>query len=1149
MENRKQPKRRQSSTCSEELFEFVDYTTVSNFERLSTALEEILYSWGSKDGEYGIFSNESLNAANDAINNTNNNNLKSSNKSNSHNSSADYYFRSELLSIGEETYKLTYHCHPYATQRQQEDQQEYPLAFPDFYLLGSSTCNSQQQNSNTAGSKNNKTHHALHRWTGFDRLFILTPILDSLKAKLFSPGKPTVDINQAKILVSACAIAFQNARCTVPIFVPVGSSRHNMYIGYLMQAGEGNGIRDVELRFNTTITYPISSQYTRLDGIRNLFLTKQETFFEDCGALPLSEQNVHNDFMVAGVFSYTAKNQFDENWKNLENWIKENNLPTLSFGPYNDPLRTLSLNAIFPLMPSDTYEDNPMDSNMSLYSAKQWKLTREFAPLSQQRAFLSTLLDQVIMSWIRDPTNRDYLSPYDSSNDDSNINQDNSSNGRVDRDKNGLVRNFFQAMGPNRRASGNITPASQKSSSSGGLDQQAEQIDSIIEALFDEQYQHIKLQKSRDEFIVTTHDSNNEKNKNIRVYTPGALGYRIKRGTPVPYKSFFWNFMLLSLHSLSDSSKLQSGQSCIGFLRVLWIEVVRQIRWHWEHLQRIPNVDTSLYDQWSDDDKTEKMDNNNEYPDVHGIDLRFNIIHQKLAMVNCCIQRRLDNGDESQATNGSSHQQQPYISNLFDDIVAVQKPDSRQLDSTFDKFNSFLEKLVDGDEHRENSPVSLKSEKDEIVDSKEKEVDEEEDQSDISDSDMFFDPLEDFDGFTDDPKRPKSSSRKSSNATAIEKTTQKSLSRSSSLSDVSELAHPHSMTESFVGLTYPSSAESYNTRRSNNVRIGSDQYEVKDPEEYEGRKYQHPSLKLLQTGEPIWIPVTQDAGFMTEDMITQQADVFEKLGTSESATHIRAKLQSAQLYSDMQAFKAANPHAALEDFVRWHSPRDWVQPKDEQDGSLGCLSARMADSSNIWQELWKCSTRTPASRQKPLFDVTAEGEKALHYLETLSIHELFAMLLPTIALIAYDTLASHPIVRCTREVAKGMSALGEDITNFPWDYLRNGKCTINPLIYSIRGQESSTCNAISLLRKFPGQHDLVNRLLTSTDIDVHRGEEQDVVLKVFQNEEPSSREYILHSNCPNAAADGRKLPLRLYAMINGNELRTVDMQSTDAIYQ
>ena len=55
----------------------------------------------------------------------------------------------------------------------------------------------------------------------------------------------------------------------------------------------------------------------------------------------------------------------------------------------------------------------------------------------------------------------------------------------------------------------------------------------------------------------------------------------------------------------------------------------------------------------------------------------------------------------------------------------------------------------------------------------------------------------------------------------------------------------------------------------------------------------------------------------------------------------------------MQAFKASNPHATLEDFVRWHSPRDWIRSKDEQGGSLGHLSARMADSNNIWQELWK----------------------------------------------------------------------------------------------------------------------------------------------------------------------------------------------------
>lgn len=52
----------------------------------------------------------------------------------------------------------------------------------------------------------------------------------------------------------------------------------------------------------------------------------------------------------------------------------------------------------------------------------------------------------------------------------------------------------------------------------------------------------------------------------------------------------------------------------------------------------------------------------------------------------------------------------------------------------------------------------------------------------------------------------------------------------------------------------------------------------------------------------------------------------------------------------MEAFKAANPHAKLEDFVRWHSPRDWISTAEEEEGYL---SARMSEPNNIWQELWK----------------------------------------------------------------------------------------------------------------------------------------------------------------------------------------------------
>ena len=35
-------------------------------------------------------------------------------------------------------------------------------------------------------------------------------------------------------------------------------------------------------------------------------------------------------------------------------------------------------------------------------------------------------------------------------------------------------------------------------------------------------------------------------------------------------------------------------------------------------------------------------------------------------------------------------------------------------------------------------------------------------------------------------------------------------------------------------------------------------------------------------------------------------------------------MQSASLLSDMESFRAANPGAVLGDFVRWYSPRDWI---------------------------------------------------------------------------------------------------------------------------------------------------------------------------------------------------------------------------------
>ena len=45
-------------------------------------------------------------------------------------------------------------------------------------------------------------------------------------------------------------------------------------------------------------------------------------------------------------------------------------------------------------------------------------------------------------------------------------------------------------------------------------------------------------------------------------------------------------------------------------------------------------------------------------------------------------------------------------------------------------------------------------------------------------------------------------------------------------------------------------------------------------------------------------------------------------------------MQSACLLSDMEAFKAANPGCTLGDFVRWYSPRDWLEEEKDDQGNV-----------------------------------------------------------------------------------------------------------------------------------------------------------------------------------------------------------------------
>ncbi|KAJ9698753.1 hypothetical protein PVL29_007691 [Vitis rotundifolia] len=176
------------------------------------------------------------------------------------------------------------------------------------------------------------------------------------------------------------------------------------------------------------------------------------------------------------------------------------------------------------------------------------------------------------------------------------------------------------------------------------------------------------------------------------------------------------------------------------------------------------------------------------------------------------------------------------------------------------------------------------------------------------------------------------------------------------------------------------------------------------------------NMMLLNSHQNLHAPFTQDAPLMTEDMHEERLQAVEAFGDSFSFS---AQLEKDILSSDMSAFKAANPDSVFEDFIRWHSPGDWVDDDIKESGvsrshaaegskddwpPRGRLSERMSEHGNSWRKIWNDAPALPASEQKPLLDPNREGEKVLHYLETLQPHQLLEQMVCTAFRASADTL-------------------------------------------------------------------------------------------------------------------------------------------------
>jgi Rab3 GTPase-activating protein catalytic subunit len=305
------------------------------------------------------------------------------------------------------------------------------------------------------------------------------------------------------------------------------------------------------------------------------------------------------------------------------------------------------------------------------------------------------------------------------------------------------------------------------------------------------------------------------------------------------------------------------------------------------------------------------------------------------------------------------------------------------------------------------------------------------------------------------------------------------------------------------------------------------------------------NLNLIDSNSPMYEPRTQDLGPATEDMLKEREEMLSRLGTDDDAARLRTQLQTSGLLADMQAFKAANEGCSLADFVRWHSPNDWVDGK---------LSARMSGEDNVWHELWKRAKPLRAVDQKQLFDAEKEANRALHYFETLTPADLMTQVLGTVlqatpVLLGWDctdaTREALQLASVRRSIEEMVATVGRVWSNDRTESLTNEELATLQTVFT--ETETRLMRATSLSKKLPGCGTLVEQLLSEGEAAVESEVEREAVLALFRDPKTDRlprdaqwREFVLRTVTRQrtaCAGAGRATLQRTYALVGKTEFR------------
>ncbi|KAF9585068.1 Rab3 GTPase-activating protein catalytic subunit [Lunasporangiospora selenospora] len=1183
-----------------ESFEFVDYTTSGPWERFIIQIEDALKNWGLVGNGYGVFSPDLMPTTSEDVTSLDHaiaqaidddtgfipsrqrqgSSLSSSVEAAATTATAaaaadtksqprmktltnltagsstatapstskqeEVYQYSTTVTLDTASYTLSYLYHP-AKARIASGVERVDLDFLPTVLEGTE-------------------HHILHRWTALTHILVLSPHSPSATTSTTStanqmPGATTVssstaasatsiptvtvatpsiiDLGTAKLLLSSFAIAFQNTGCNIPVFVPTGHTQTLTYTGFSIQPqllttvqrgfdslGFDEAAEDqaIEVRFNTALVPYPPAQYTSLSGILDLFIERmgiEDEFMDSEEAdniptLPGNQQPWHppptqpgsyetssyysgsranssgsgnsysqqfkEQIYVSGLFSYRLDNWYDSDWRDWEvtdkethDAVRRSNYSTLGderrlpSGPLQDPLKHLGLIARFASAPSTVYLDSKNLMDMDASQANIWMIKASFS--NDEYGLLTGTLEDVISSW------RSEVGFLEGGN----ANRDSGSEKTDQGGYSSLLRKGARLI------QGSIAMVDMTD------------VDQIVEALCTEKKGYSKStagttpstskEGTRVDLSQSRRWDRSKERYSHRIISAAELALHFRHLTTVPYNSLLWKLLRHVLGVIAPDSPVAYPTTFMGFLKAVWKELFVRIEDYRSKKILIPHINV-FSDRDSDRAQEKKRDghgqdeaqgeaNTDESDQEIAINLRFNLLHQKLSMINCCI---VCDAKESRRRKPQDKQQEEApLASKAETPCGAEEP------------------LTDSDSAASTPPSSgqLTGDADADADSASQEKGDEDRSKDVPQQDA---------------SQPISVKTSQSDT---------ELSTDKCASSVNDTSAPDSA-------SVDSSSQG--------------------------------GLLLLETGARLKVP--ESHGYMTEDMIQEQEELLQSLGPSRDAAKTRAELQSRQLLSDMEAFKAANPGAILADFIRWHSPKDFDEAKRQ-------LSTRMTEPGNIWQELWKIARSVPSSEQDPLFDHFMEAKRAMTYLKNMSSGQIATQLLPTVFLIAYDALVSNPISSASEHVAQELQELAQELTGFPWDELTimERDVDLKPLLTKFQQVENEIGRVMSLLRKFPNQVNLAQRIMSDSETVVEDGPERECVYNVFSSKgtlqssfpRPVSREFVVETFDPSSgrtlvtSADltgwhARPLQRRLYACFRDSEVRIVEAIAKDGMF-